>query len=284
MTAAGHDETANLITVLELPMTSLLADVRDTLVPDLAGPHGPLPPLLISMTLVTGLVDAVSYLTLGHVFVANMTGNVVFLGFALAGAPGFSVGASLTALAAFAAGALVGGRVTAWHRAHRGRQHSTAAGTQAGLLAVAVVVAALGAVPLTAPYRYALIVALGLAMGVQNAAARKLAIPDLTTTVLTLTITGLAADSRAAGGPGGRPGRRLLSVVTMLGGALIGAALVLHTRIYYPLVIAFVVIVAGAATSRVLGRSDPDWTSAPAPSGPAAPGPGAPSPNAASPH
>ena len=51
---------------------------------------GPLPPLFIAMTLVTGLVDAFSYLVLGHVFVANMTGNLVFLGFAVAGAHGFS--------------------------------------------------------------------------------------------------------------------------------------------------------------------------------------------------
>jgi uncharacterized membrane protein YoaK (UPF0700 family) len=215
------------------------------------------------MTLVTGLVDAVSYLTMGHVFVANMTGNVVFLGFALAGAPGFSVAASLTALAAFAAGALAGGRITARHQAHRGRLHSSAATAQAGLLAVAVILAALSAVPLTAPYRYALIAVLGAAMGIQNAAARKLAIPDLTTTVLTLTLTGVAADSAAAGGPGSRAGRRLVSVVTMLGGALIGAALVLHTRSYYPLAIALVVIAAGAAVSRVLGRSDPAWTSVP---------------------
>ena len=77
--------------------TAFLADLRDTLLADRAGPHGPLPPLLVSMTLVTGLVDAFSYLVLGHVFVANMTGNVVFLGFALAGAPGFSIAASATA-------------------------------------------------------------------------------------------------------------------------------------------------------------------------------------------
>ncbi len=92
--------------------SSFLADVRTTLIPDPDGRHGPLPPILVSMTVVTGLVDAVSYLTLGHVFVANMTGNIVFLGFALAGAPGFSIAASLTAIAAFLAGALAGGRLS----------------------------------------------------------------------------------------------------------------------------------------------------------------------------
>src|SRR3984957_9939043 len=104
-----------------------LSDIRATVLPDRTGKHGPLPPLLISMTLVTGLVDAFSYLVLGHVFVANMTGNVVFLGFALAGVPGFSIVASVLAIAAFAAGALLGGRLGARHRDHRARLHSTAA-------------------------------------------------------------------------------------------------------------------------------------------------------------
>ena len=90
-------------------MADFLTGIRGTLVPDREGRHGPLPPLLIGLTLVTGLVDAFSYLTLGHVFVANMTGNVVFLGFALAGAPGFSITASLAAVAAFGVGALLGG-------------------------------------------------------------------------------------------------------------------------------------------------------------------------------
>src|SRR5882762_5282392 len=76
-------------------------------------PDGPPPVLLLVLTGVTGLVDAVSYLKLGHVFVANMTGNVVFLGFAIAGAKEFSVAASLVAIAAFLVGALAGGRLGA---------------------------------------------------------------------------------------------------------------------------------------------------------------------------
>ena len=79
-------------------MTTFFTEVRQTLVPRGEVKHGPLPPLLIAMTLVTGLVDAFSFLVLGHVFVANMTGNVVFLAFALAGASGFSILASLVAL------------------------------------------------------------------------------------------------------------------------------------------------------------------------------------------
>ena len=252
--------------------TAFLTEVRETLLPDRTGAHGPLPPVLISMTLVTGLVDAFSYLVLGHVFVANMTGNVVFLGFALAGAPGFSVTASVVATLAFAAGALIGGRVGAWHRDHRGRLHSVAAAFQAVFLAAAVILAAAGN-PGDAGFRYALIVALGASMGIQNASARKLAVPDLTTTVLTLTITGIAADSKLAGGPGSKSGRRLLSVATMLVGALAGAVLIRHAQAWWPLLIALAVIVVGAAATYRLGRPDPAWVRAPNPM-PTGSGPG----------
>jgi uncharacterized membrane protein YoaK (UPF0700 family) len=241
---------------------AFFSDIRDTVVPDRNGRHGPLPPLLVSMTLVTGLVDAFCYLVLGHVFVANMTGNIVFIGFALAGVPGFSLGASLTALAAFAAGAVLGGRLAARHRDHRARLHSFAGAAQAAFLAVAVVLAvAAGGAP--APgYRYTLIVALGISMGVQNAAARAIAVPDLTTTVLTLTITGIAADSALAGGPGSKAGRRLVPVVTMLVGGLLGAVLIRHAQGYDALVIALVTIMAGAVVSHLTGRADPGWVHA----------------------
>jgi len=72
-----------------------------------------LPFALLGLTGVTGLVDAVSFLALGHVFTANMTGNIVFLGFAIAGVPGVSAGRSMTALLAFLVGAMTGGRVLA---------------------------------------------------------------------------------------------------------------------------------------------------------------------------
>jgi uncharacterized membrane protein YoaK (UPF0700 family) len=248
--------------------TAFVADVRDIVLP--GARHGPLPPLLISLTLVTGLVDSFSYLVLGHVFVANSTGNVVFLGFALAGAPGFSVPASLTAMAAFAVGALLGGRLGSLHRDHRARLHSSAGAVQAVLLAVGVILAAAGGGTPAPGYRYGLIATLGICMGVQNAAARKLAIPDLTTTVLTLTITGIAADSKLAGGSGSRAGRRLIPIATMLAGALIGTALIRNAQVYDPLLIALVTIVTGAVISYLAGRSDPEWVRSAAASPPPA--------------
>jgi uncharacterized membrane protein YoaK (UPF0700 family) len=244
-------------------MNTFLTDVRGAIIPDPDGAHGPLPPLLLSMTLVTGLVDSFSYLVLGHVFVANMTGNVVFLGFALIGAVGFSITASVVALASFAAGALIGGKMASEFGGHRGRLLSSAAALESVLLAVAVVLAALSGSPVSGAYRYALIVLLSVSLGVQNAAARKIAVPDLTTTVLTLTITGITADSALAGGRGSRAGRRLTAVVAMLAGALIGAALVLHARIYYPLGLAFLAILPIALMARTLGKSQRAWAHAP---------------------
>src|SRR5947199_6096187 len=89
---------------------------------------GSLAPLLFVLTVVTGLVDAVSYLALGHIFVANMTGNVVFLGFAVAGAKGLTVWAPCLAIACFAAGA--------WTETRLGR--STPGGDESRRLARAV--------------------------------------------------------------------------------------------------------------------------------------------------
>jgi uncharacterized membrane protein YoaK (UPF0700 family) len=225
--------------------------------------HGPLPALLVLLTVVTGLVDAVSYLTFGHVFVANMTGNVVFLGFALAGAHGLSASASLVALCSFFLGALFGGMVGTRFGTHRGRHLRTAMGCSALLVAIAAILAIAVGEPVSEPARYTLIVILGLAMGSQNAAARRLAVPDLTTTVLTLTLTGIAADSRLAGGPGGHPGRRFVSVAAMFLGALVGALLVLDGDLVLQLSIAAVLMALTALAAHRLSRGDPGWTRPP---------------------
>jgi uncharacterized membrane protein YoaK (UPF0700 family) len=236
-----------------------LDEVKETVFPRRGSRHGPLPPLLLALTFVTGLVDAFSYLLLGHVFVANMTGNVVFVGFAFAGATGFSIPASLVALGSFAFGALIGGKVGSALGRHRGHLLAAATSFEALLLGASVVVAAVSGEPVAGGYRYALIVLLGIAMGIQNATARKLAVPDLTTTVLTLTITGVAADSAIAGRAGSAAGRRLLAVTAMLLGALAGAALALHVHIVLPLAIALIVTAVVALVTWRAGVADPTW-------------------------
>lgn len=215
------------------------------------------------LSVITGLVDAVSYLALGHVFVANMTGNIVLLGFAIAGAPGLSIPASLAALAAFLLGAVAGGRIAARFGGHRGQHLRTASACAAPLLLIAFLVAVLAGQPVSSGARYALLVPMGLAMGLQNATARRLAVPDLTTTVLTLTLTGIAADSRLAGGPGGRPARRVLAVATIFLGALVGALFVVHVDLFIPLALAAVLMASTALIAHSRSKGAPGWTRPP---------------------
>lgn len=240
-------------------MNTFLMEARQTLIPHNEVRHGPLPPLLVAMTLVTGLVDAFSYLVLGHVFVANMTGNVVFLAFALAGASGFSILASLVALGSFLLGSFAGGILGSRLGQHRGHLLSIAAVLQTLLLIAATVLAALSGNQVSAGYSYGLIIVLGITMGIQNATARTLAVPDLTTTVLTLTIVGIGADSRLAGGSGSKAGRRSIAVAAMFVGALIGSLLIFHVSIVYPLVCAFVILASVSVITRLLSKSDPAW-------------------------
>jgi uncharacterized membrane protein YoaK (UPF0700 family) len=244
-------------------MSFVLAEAWRTLVPTSEDKDGPLAPLLLGLTVVTGLVDAFSYLALGHVFVANMTGNVVFLAFALAGASGFSLALSLVALGGFSAGALLGGRLAVKFGRHRGRLLVIVAILEVLLVAVAVVVVAAVRVPGAGAARYVLIIVLSLSMGAQNAMARKLAVPDLTTTVLTLTITGISADSRWVGGPGSKAGRRLVSGVSMFVGALVGALLLLKVSHLAAVLMALSVLVVVAVTAALLSRSHPPWAEAP---------------------
>ena len=234
-------------------------DAWHTVVPPRNNPHGPLPALLVLLTAVTGLVDAFSYLQLGKVFVANMTGNVVFLSFALGGAHGFLWWASLLAIVTFSAGAFVGGRIAHARRQHRGRHLLVAAATQLGFVLASFVVA----VVLRAPYGPAalavLVVLLGISMGLQNATARALAVPDMTTTVLTLTITGISADSAAAGGTSSKIGRRLVSIVSMFLGGIVGVVLIQAGHGAWVLLVAGLLLAVVTAAAARGARTTDAW-------------------------
>jgi uncharacterized membrane protein YoaK (UPF0700 family) len=171
------------------------------------------------------------------VFSANMTGNVVLLGFGIAGGQGLPVVAPLVSLGAFLVGAGAGGflasRVAERHAVHV----SAALGAEVTLIGAGAVLAAAVNVRPGSFTGDAVIALLALAMGIRNATVRKIAVPDLTTTVLTLTLTGLAADSRLAGGTGRGTTRRTAAVVAMLAGAVAGA-LLLKTSLVLPLVVA----------------------------------------------
>jgi uncharacterized membrane protein YoaK (UPF0700 family) len=180
--------------------------------------------ILLGLTFVTGLVDAFSFLLLGRVFVANMTGNVVFLAFAVARAADFQVGPSLVALAAFAIGAFAGGRLASRQSDQRFALLTQVAGLEALLFAAAAVVSIVIG-PAEPVGQFLLIATLAPAMGIQNATARALAVPDLTTTVLTMTVTGLFADGRQ-GLRNGASARRIGSLLVMFLGAVVGSYLV----------------------------------------------------------
>ncbi|MFG1706136.1 YoaK family protein [Nonomuraea sp. M3C6] len=218
--------------------------VADALFPRGANRHDVLPALLILLTIVTGLVDAVSFLGLNRVFVANMTGNVVFLGFALAGEPQLSVWAPPLAVAGFTAGAWSAGRLA--RRMRNARREFVALTAAHALLVAAALVVAQVAGHRDAMAQAPLIGLLAYGMGVQNATVRRLGVPDMiTTNVLTTILTGLAADP-----PMWAAWRRAVSVVAMFAGALAGAVLYLKAGPVPPLAVALALLAAVTVAAR----------------------------------
>ncbi|HVT42221.1 MAG TPA: YoaK family protein [Acidimicrobiales bacterium] len=216
-------------------------------------PPQPLVASLAALTLVSGFLDAVSYLGLGHVFTANMTGNVVLLGFAVAGAAGFSMTASLTALGGFLLGAVIAGRIARHVRPNRSMMMVVMT-MEVGLTVVAAVIAASVAVLGSGWPRYTVITLLALSMGARNAVVRRLGVPDMTTTVLTTTLTGLASESFLAGGTNPNAHLRITSVVSMFVGAIVGAALTIHVHPALALGLAAVIV---ASTTAFFARETP---------------------------
>jgi uncharacterized membrane protein YoaK (UPF0700 family) len=245
---------------------------------------GPLPGLLLILTVVTGVVDSISILALGRVFVANMTGNVVFAGFAIVGAPGFSLSASLFALAGFLVGAAGGGAMITRVGSDRAALLRAGTAAEAALAAVALVLAALSGDPGVShgtthiiagafglAVTDALAAVLATAMGIQNAVARKLAVPDLTTTVLTMTLTGIGADFRSVLRAGNAHAaaksdlvRRLLAIGTMLAGALAGASLTLYVSPVSALALALSLLAVTAAAAMAVATRPAPWRTPPA--------------------
>jgi uncharacterized membrane protein YoaK (UPF0700 family) len=222
-----------------------------------------LPLLLLLLSVTTGLVDAISLLGLGKVFTANMTGNIVFLGFAAVGTPGFHPLSYVVAIGGFLIGAFIAGRTG---KAHEGRPlHRwlmAAAIIETTMLWAAALVSCFFDVASQSPdgALLGIVVLTALAMGFRNATVRQLKVPDLTTTVLTLTLTGLAADSGPAGGSNPNWGRRVASVGAIFLGALLGAFLLAHPGPWggmaVPLVLAGFLVLAGTAACAYLPMSD----------------------------
>lgn len=202
--------------------------------------------LMLVLTFSTGIVDAVGFLGLDRVFAGNMTGNVVVLGMAIVGAEGLPVLGPGLALAGFLVGAAIGGRVL------RGTGTAWEPRTTILFGAVAVVVFASAAVHFIDTSHLVAITSttlMALGMGLQAVTARHVAVKDVTTVVVTSTLTGLAADSVFGNGSGGATARRLAAVVSLLVGAALGAALLhwhISAGIFLAAAVVAIVTVVGA--------------------------------------
>jgi uncharacterized membrane protein YoaK (UPF0700 family) len=200
---------------------------------------------LLLLTFGTGMIDAISVLVLGHVFVANMTGNVIFLGFWFAKHTVVDMTAAVVAFASFLAGAVIGGRF-ARHLEHDTRRWVTVAfGVECVVLLVLSILAGTGVLDYYDDTKLILIAGLAIAFGSQNATARQFGIQELSTTVLTSTIVGIGVDSRLAGGTGQREKLRCSVVLTMCAGAVVGATL--SRFMVAPVITLVALIVATAA-------------------------------------
>lgn len=201
--------------------------------------------LMLALTFTTGINDAIGYLGLDKVFTGNMTGNVVILGMALAGADDLPVLGPALALAGFMAGAAAAGRVL--KRADRPWSPGVTwvFALVAGLMIVLAGVLALAGDEPGQAVMVTVTTLAALGMGLQAAAARHLAVKDVTTVVVTSTITGLAADSPVGAGKSGGAPRRVLAIVLILAGAAAGALLL---AVHAALGLALAGVVIGAVT------------------------------------
>ena len=217
----------------------------------------PLARALLMLTFSTGLIDAASYLGLGRVFTANMTGNVVLLGFGVVGSDGLPVVAPIVSLGAFLVGSAAGGAMATKIGEHHARPVARALGIEVGLVLASAIVVAATTVRPSILAGYGVIVLLALAMGVRNATVRRLGVADLTTTVLTSTLTGLAAESPVARSSGEGSVRRIAAVLAMLSGAAAGA-LLLRIGLVAPLLVAaaLALVVAMTYVPGALARGD----------------------------
>lgn len=219
---------------------------------------GPLPAMLLALTVLAGLVDATSILALDRVFVAAMTGNIVFVGLGLSGAPGFSASRSGIALLSFAVGVVLGAHTCRRSGEHRGRAVRNVALSKA-LLAVPVTVIAVVAGDDLGPWsRITMTVLLAVSMGGQLALIRYLKVPDLVTAVLTLTMTAVLAER------GGRHDpdvvRRGVALLAFAVGVVAGGLLTRLVAVSASLALGLAIILAVLVAAHRACRSTDAWS------------------------
>lgn len=208
---------------------------------------------LMVLTFTSGVVDAVGFIALGHVFCALVTGNVLFLGLAVAGEPQLAVSNTATALGAFVCGLALGHRWIARLR-DRGRAWFRAVvAAEAGLLLTAAGVSwglAVGTPGGLSGRHYVVVGLLALAMGARTAATHRLGVPGMVTVLVTTTLSLLLWRGTHGGRPTDAPAVRLRHLLTVLSigvGAGVGALL-----LDLGLVVPLLVTAAGAGVACVL--------------------------------
>ncbi|MEU0394905.1 YoaK family protein [Streptomyces sp. NPDC006208] len=193
-----------------------------------------LTPLLIVLTLSTGVVEAACFLQLGPVFTAMQTGNVLLFAFGAAGEGGLSTMVPAVSLGSFAVGTVIGARMEPRLEARTHRWLVLALMVE-GLLISAAGFTAWGLVlsPSTTSARQVLVTAvLAVAMGMRNVTTMRAHVPALPTTLVTTsTTTALLSSSPfghdpAIGHRAGAAKRRSASILAMFVGGLIGAYLI----------------------------------------------------------
>lgn len=194
--------------------------------------------LLIGLTVSAGAVDAVSWLGLGQVFSAFMSGNFVFLGLRIAGADGPSMPAVISALAAFGVGAFLAARIvrsTSDSGAVWPRRVTVALGTT--LVAEAAFVALWIGVD-AAPSQGStdvLLAVMSLAMGVQTAAVYSLGLRGVTTTAATATWAAVIGDLSRWSQPSDERFRLAGVLIGIPAGVIAGGLLMVHASDWAPI-------------------------------------------------
>ena len=214
--------------------------------------------LLVGLTFSSGAVDAISFLALGKVFTAFMTGNFVFLGFRVAGAGGPNASRVAAAIGAFALGVYLATRIV---RPTKGsgiwpRRVSVALGLAVcALIAFAAVWVAVDGRPSVGGS--ALLVALfALAMGLQSGAIQSLEVRGVFTTAATATLIFLSSDMVHRSRSATERWRLAGVLIALLAGATAGGLLLVHARSYAPLLpLVTTVVVIAAATINLPARS-----------------------------
>ncbi|KAD3515103.1 DUF1275 domain-containing protein [Arthrobacter yangruifuii] len=206
--------------------------------------------LMLALTFSTGVVDAVGYLGLDRVFTGNMTGNVVLLGMAFAGGADLPILRPVLALVFFMLGAALAGRMLRKGPEGWSWRTSFSLAVVAGVITSLAVFTALVDVQGDSVLGSITTSALATAMGVQAATAKRLKVAEITTVVVTSTITGLASDSRLAGGGSQYWVRRALAIALILLGAVAGAA-ALNVGLWLGLAVSAAISICVAAAGYV---------------------------------